>query len=492
MPKPSDKAAIERYFGTDTEMARLMAEIDWSTHPLGSPEGWPAAMRIALRNVLAFPEPMYITWGEHHSFFFNDLYLPIVRPRLEGAIGGRFGEIWHDIWPHIEPHFTRAMAGEATRIVDMHVSMLGWGEAVDHWWTFCFAPIYDEEGAIAGVQCITNETTQNMLKSLAERRAAEALEESQRILHRAQEAGKIGIFFIDVATNQLIGNPEFFRLFGMEPVPSMDSKVIETIVVPEDVGLINTQDARREDTVKLKVEYRIRRPSDGEIRWIERRGEIERDEEGRPVRVVAVVQDVTEREAARTALAELNATLEARVKERTAERNILARIVEVTDSFVFVVDTDFRWLAFNEAGVAEFVRIFGKAPRIGDRIHDTLARVPEEHAAIDSVWGRALAGEEFTMVAEFGDRRLVSELRTYELKFNALRDEDGKQIIGSFQVVSDITERVRAEAAYRQIQETLRQSQKMDAMGQLTGGVAHDFNNLLTPIIGSLDLLQRR
>jgi signal transduction histidine kinase/CheY-like chemotaxis protein len=102
---------------------------------------------------------------------------------------------------------------------------------------------------------------------------------------------------------------------------------------------------------------------------------------------------------------------------------------------------------------------------------------------------RALAGESFTVVEEFGRPELGKPC--WEITYTPLRDEEGK-VVGAFHHALDISERLRAQAELDRTQDALRQSQKMEAMGSLTGGVAHDFNNLLTPIVGSLDLLQRK
>ena len=105
-----------------------------------------------------------------------------------------------------------------------------------------------------------------------------------------------------------------------------------------------------------------------------------------------------------------------------------------------------------------------------------------------AVWCRALAGEEFAAIEEFGDP--ARERRAYEMRFNALRDREGRQI-GAYQFVYDVTERLRDQERLRAAEEALRQAQKMESLGQLTGGVAHDFNNLLAVFASALQLLER-
>jgi PAS domain S-box-containing protein len=241
------------------------------------------------------------------------------------------------------------------------------------------------------------------------------------------------------------------------------------IVHPADRAAVEDWEACRADGRPYAGEVRIRR-ADGAYRWFLVRAESIRAAEGAILRWVGTGTDIDDQKAASAELARLNASLERQVESRTRERD---RIWETTTDLMGTAGLDGYLKTINPA----WSRTLGWD-------HDTLLGRPfaalidpADHAETAEAIRRLARGE---TVTGFVDRVLTRAGERRTVMWTAAPDGETFTIIGR-----DITDQRRTEAA-------LRQAQKMEAVGQLTGGLAHDFNNLLTGISGSLELLQAR
>ena len=192
--------------------------------------------------------------------------------------------------------------------------------------------------------------------------------------------------------------------------------------------------------------------------------------------VISILTETTKRKVLENSLRGLNQSLQEQVEARTAERN---RLWNNTQDIQVVIDGQGRFQAINPA----FGDILGWSPGevIGRTVFEFI--VPEDETATNKALtharGAALPVFENRYHHKDGGSRWISWVAAPE----------GELIYASGRHIT--AEKEQAEAL-RQIEEALRQSQKMEAVGQLTGGLAHDFNNLLAGISGSLELMQTR
>jgi PAS domain S-box-containing protein len=197
------------------------------------------------------------------------------------------------------------------------------------------------------------------------------------------------------------------------------------------------------------------------------------DDKGKLVGFAKITRDMTDKRAAQQALIE-------------AEQRFRILVEGVTDYAIFMLDPQGRVTNWN-AGAQ---RIKGYKPEeiIGEHFsrfytaNERDAGVPEQALETARETGRWEA--EAWRVRKDGSRFWANVV------LDAIRDPDG-ELIGFAKITRDMTEKREAQLRLQESREQLFRSQKIEALGQLTGGLAHDFNNLLTAILGACDLALR-
>jgi PAS domain S-box-containing protein len=462
-----------RFLAGGGEATRLILERDWSTHPLGKPEGWPDILKTTLSTVLNSPESMLLAWGrEELTFFFNETYFPLLGPRLRWAMGERFDRVWADAWEQARPIIADAFEGRSRRFIDLPWKLDTDRGPTDTWFTFSYSRILDPHGEIVGLFVFTNETTERVLTDAARR-------ESEERLRLVIEAAKDHVIFTtDPAGTITSWSAGATAVLGWQAATA----------IGQPFGLIFTDEDRAAGADAAELADAGREGCATNERWHVRadgsrvflNGSVHplpADAQGGPRGFIKIARDETERFRARQQLEQLNATLEQQVAERTADRN---RLWQLSSDAMLVAGFDGTIEAVNPA----WTRVLGwtEAELVGRPFFTFLH--PDD---LDVIVAAAMRIGEGQVFGRFENRYRHKDGSYRNLLWAAGPGDDRIIAVGR-----DVTEEKAAADALAAAESQLRQAQKMEAVGQLTGGLAHDFNNLLTGMMGNLELLQLR
>jgi len=298
----------------------------------------------------------------------------------------------------------------------------------------------------------------------------ETLKESFSRLEKAQEIGKMGFLDWDLKTDEMFLSDQVIEMFGLEP--GMKERVPDLVagyVHPDDQQMLREKlELAVKDEKDLHTDFRVVRPPDGKIVWINAQAELICESDRKTRRLLATVSDITER------MTFLEALRESEEKYRS--------VVENSVTGVFIVDDHYTFVFVNQ----HLCEIMGyeESEVIGHEFTEFLA--PESVDLVKDRYLRRQVGEAIPADYEFDVIRKDGERRRVEIYSTVVNGSDGKT--RTIAQILDITDRIKAEAERDNLESQLRQAQKMEAVGRLAGGIAHDFNNILTVIQGYSEL----
>lgn len=296
-------------------------------------------------------------------------------------------------------------------------------------------------------------------------RAENALHESEQRFAYAMDATRDGLWDWNIVTNEGYFSPGYYRMLGYDPEHfPMTKKSWLDLVHPDDRdgALRINHDCIENRVVSFETEFRMKTET-GEWKWILGRGKaVSRDGAGRALRMVGTHLDITDRK-----------NYEEKIRESESK---YCKLFELESDALFLIDAE----------CGDILEVNETATKLYGYTKEELLTMRNVNLSAEPDQTRLATVDMYTSIPVRFHRKKDGSVFPVEITASHFTWKGRPVHIAS---IRDITERTRAEEERKTLEIQLFQSQKMEAIGQLAGGVAHDFNNILTVILGYADIL---